>query len=147
MSPVNFSSLTSLFQSSDSEASSAALMKELLILVLARATSADTNVEASEVAAVQATLLDVIGETISEADIRLAAQSEMFERQSLDRYLKKATRKLDDEDRVLILQSLIRVLRSDDHIREFELDYFDRVANALKATPSEIAGLRAGPAA
>jgi uncharacterized tellurite resistance protein B-like protein len=146
MSPVNFSSLASLFQSSDSEASSAALMKELLILVLARATSADTNVEDSEVAAVQATLLDVIGETISEADIRLAAQSEMFERQSLDRYLKKATRKLDDEDRVLILQSLIRVLRSDDHIREFELDYFDRVANALKATPSEIAGLRAGPA-
>jgi len=146
MSPVNFSSLASLFQSSDSDTSSAALMKELLILVLARATSADTNVEASEVAAVQATLLDVIGETISEADIRLAAQSEIFERQSLDRYLKKATRKLDDEDRVLILQSLIRVLRSDDHIREFELDYFDRVANALKATPSEIAGLRAGPA-
>lgn len=147
MSPVNFTSLTSLFQSSDSNGASTQLMRELLILVLARATSADTNVEPEEVATVQAILADVLGETVSEADIKLAATSEMFERQSIDRYLKKATRKLGDEDRILILQSLVRVLRADDHIREFELDYFDRIANALKATPSEIAGLRAGASA
>lgn len=146
MSLINFESLTSLFQSSGSDETSKQLMKEVLILVLARATSADKNVDPSEIAAVQAVLSEVLGESVSAADIKLASQSELFERQTLDRYLNKAARKLNDEDRVLILQCLVRVLRSDDHIREFELDYFDRVANALKATPSEIAGLRAGPA-
>lgn len=146
MSLINFESLTSLFQSSGSDETSKQLMKEVLILVLARATSADKNVDPSEIAAVQAVLSEVLGESVSTADIKLASQSELFERQTLDRYLNKAARKLNDEDRVLILQCLVRVLRSDDHIREFELDYFDRVANALKATPSEIAGLRAGPA-
>jgi uncharacterized tellurite resistance protein B-like protein len=146
MSLINFESLTSLFQSSGSDETSKQLMKEVLILVLARATSADKNVDPSEIAAVQAVLSEVLGESVSAADIKLASQSELFERQTLDRYLNKAARKLHDEDRVLILQCLVRVLRSDDHIREFELDYFDRVANALKATPSEIAGLRAGPA-
>lgn len=146
MSLINFESLTSLFQNSGSDDTSKQLMKEVLLLVLARATSADKNVDPSEIAAVQAVLSEVLGETISAADIKVAGQSELFERQTLDRYLNKAARKLNDEDRVLILQCLIRVLRSDDHIREFELDYFDRVANALKATPSEIAGLRAGPA-
>jgi len=146
MSIINFETLTNLFQSSNSDEAEKQLMKEVLLLVLARATSADKNVDPSEIAAVQAVLLEVLGEKISEADIRLAGQSELFERQSLDRYLNRAARKLNDEDRSLILQCLVRVLRSDDHLREFEIDYFDRVANALKATPSEIAGLRAGPA-
>jgi uncharacterized tellurite resistance protein B-like protein len=145
MSPVNFDSLKSLYHGSDNDTSSNQLLKEILVLVLARATRADTNVEVNEVATVQAILSNVLGETISAADIKLAANSELFERQSLDRSLKKATRKLSDDDRMLILQSLAQVFRADSHVRELELDYFDRVANALKATPSEIAGLRAGP--
>ena len=120
-------------------------MKEILLLVLARATRADTNIEADELTTVQSILNEVLGETISLADVKLAATSEMFERRSLDRSLTKATRKLTDEDRILILQCLARVFRADNQIRESELDYFDRVANALKATPSEIAGLRVGP--
>lgn len=146
MSSVNFESITSLSQGSDTDQTSRQLLKDVLVLVLARAIRADTNVEPAEVTTVQTILTDVLGESVSAADIKLAASSELFERQSLDRYLKKATRKLNDEDRILVMQCLIQVLRSDDHIREFELDYFDRIANALKATPSEIAGLRAGPA-
>ena len=146
MSIIKFETLTSLFQSTNSEAAEKQLMKEVLLMVLARAASADKNVHPSEISDIQEVLLEVTGEDISEADIRVAGQSELFERQSLDRYLSKATRKLADEDRALILQYLIRVLHSDDHVREFEIDYFDRVANALKATPSEIAGLRLLPA-
>jgi uncharacterized tellurite resistance protein B-like protein len=144
MSSVTFDSLKSLFNGADSDSSSRQLLKEILLLVLARATRADTNVEADEITTVQTILAEVLGETINVADIKLAATSEMFERRSLDRSLTKATRKLSDEDRILILHSLARVFRADKHIRELELDYFDRVANALKATPSEIAGLRAG---
>lgn len=145
MSLGSFNSLKSLFNGADSDSSSNQLLKEILLLVLARATRADTNIEADEISTVQSILANVLGETIDVADIKLAATSEMFERRTLDRTLTKATRKLSDEDRILILQCLNQVFRADNHIREMELDYFDRVANALKATPSEIAGLRAGP--
>lgn len=146
MSLVKFRSISSLFQKTGSDDASSELMEETLLLVLARAITADTNVDPNEIAVAQQVLLEVTGESVSIEDIKLAGQSALFEKQSLDRFLNKATRKLSDEDRIIILQGLIRVLRSDEHIREFELDYFDRVANALKATPSEIAGLRAGPA-
>jgi uncharacterized tellurite resistance protein B-like protein len=145
MNPVNFDLLKGLFSGADSETNSRQLLKEILLLVLARATRADTNIETDELETVQSILSDVLGETISLADIKLAANSEMFERRSLDRSLTKATRKLSDEDRILILKCLAQVFGADNQIRESELDYFDRVANALKATPSEIAGLRAGP--
>ena len=145
MNPVNFDLLKGLFSGSDSESNSKQLLKEILLLVLARATRADTNIEADELTTVQSILNEVLGETISLADVKLAATSEMFERRSLDRSLTKATRKLTDEDRILILQCLAKVFRADKQIRESELDYYDRVANALKATPSEIAGLRVGP--
>lgn len=144
MSLINFESVTNLFRTSSSDADQRQLLKEVLLMVLARATNADKNIDPGELDIVQDILREVTGETLTQGDIHTAANSEIFERQSLDRYLTKATRKLDDEDRILILQSLIRVLNSDNHMREFEIDYFDRVANALKATPSEIAGLRTG---
>ena len=144
MSLINFETLSSLFRSSGSDANQKQLLKEVLLMVLARATSADKNIDPGELDIVQEILKEVTGETFSHGDIHTAANSEIFERVPLDRYLTRATRKLDDEDRFLILQSLIRVLNSDNHMREFEIDYFDRVAHALKATPSEIAGLRTG---
>lgn len=143
MSLINFESVTRLFRHSDADADQQQLLKEVLLMVLARATSADTHVDPAEVSEAQRILAEVTGEQVSAADIQTAAQSAIFERQSLDRYLTQATKKFDDEDRVLILSSLIRIIRTDEHVREFELDYFDRVAHALKATPSEIAGLRA----
>jgi hypothetical protein len=40
-----------------------------------------------------------------------------------------------------IMHGLAQVIRSDERVSHFETDYFDMVANALKATPSEIVGL------
>ena len=45
------------------------------------------------------------------------------------------------KDRMIIMQSLAEVIRSDERVSRFETDYFDLVANALKATPSELSGL------
>ena len=84
MSIINFETLTSLFQSSNSEAAEKQLMKEVLLMVLARAASADKNVDPAEISDIQEVLLEVTGEDISEADIRVAGQSELFERQSLE---------------------------------------------------------------
>ncbi|MCY4264659.1 MAG: TerB family tellurite resistance protein, partial [Gammaproteobacteria bacterium] len=87
------------------------------------------------------TIKEVTGEEISEADILTASSSEVFETQSLERTLTNATRKLSEDDRITILECLANIIRSDAHVRHHELEFFDHVATALRASPSEIAGL------
>ena len=70
-----------------------------------------------------------------------ASSSEIYETQSLERALGKASRKLDQENTAIILNCLSDLIRADGSIRYQELEFFDRVATALKASPSEIAGL------
>ncbi len=142
MSLVNFDSIKKLLRDGDNKAKHRQeLFKEVMLMVLSRATRVDSNVEAVEIAKVQEVLKEQLGEDFSDADIRTAASSAMFESQSIERYLASATRKLDERERVIILASLASVIRSDDEVRFFELDFFDKVALALRATPSEIAGL------
>lgn len=142
MSLIKFKSISKLVRDSKSKARhKEELFQEVLLMVLARATRADSNVEKVEIAKVRAVLKEQLDMDFSEADIRTAASSEIFESQSLERYLSSATRKLDERERTVILASLASVIRSDEEIRVFELDFFDRVALALRASPSEIAGL------
>jgi uncharacterized tellurite resistance protein B-like protein len=117
------------------------LFKEVTLMALARATSADTNIHHLEVEAVQQILKAVTGEEVSVADVRVAAGSALFEKQPLEKYLSGVGRKLEARDRMTIMHSLAEVIRSDERVSRFETDYFDMVANALKATPSEIMGL------
>jgi len=140
MSLINFDSIRELVGSGSTKQKQE-LFKEVMLMVLARATRADSNVESVEVTQVQNALLENTGETFSEADILTAASSEIFETQPLERYLTSATRKLSDGERIAILGALAKIIRSDAEIRYTELDFFDRVATALRATPSEIAGM------
>lgn len=141
MALIDFNSIKDLISKGKAGQQKQDLFKEVLLLVLARATRADTNVEAVEIAKVQQALKQVTGEDFSEGDILTAASSEVFEKQSLERTLSNASRKLSEEERVTILSCLADIIRSDEHIRYHELDFFDRVATSLRATPSEIAGL------
>lgn len=138
MALVNFSTIKALRASKDREE----VFKEVLLLVLARATRVDSNVESIEVSHVQKALKEIAGAEFSEGDILTAASSEIYESQSLERTLTNATRQLDQEDRAKILYCLSDLIRADGVIRSNELDFFDQAATALKATPSEIAGLR-----
>jgi uncharacterized tellurite resistance protein B-like protein len=117
------------------------LFKEAALMALARATNADTNMRHVEIETVQRVLMGLTGEEVTLADIRVAARSDVFERQPLQKYLSGVGRKLDTGDRVSLLGALADVVRSDERISHFETDYFDMVAAALSATPSEIAGL------
>lgn len=144
MSLLNFESITKLVRESGEKKQKQELFKEVMVMVLARATRADSNVEKVEIAQVRDVLKETTGEDFSEADILTAASSAAFESRSLERYLSSATRKLTENERVIILSSLAAIIRSDDEVRYFELDFFDKVALALKATPSEIAGLVVG---
>ena len=145
MSLINFDSISKLVRNSKNKAQhKQELFQEVLVMVLARATSADSNVEKVEIAKVRGVLKEQLNIEFTDAEIRTAASSEIFETQSLERYLSSATRKLDERERTVILASLASVIRSDEEIRVFELDFFDRVALALRASPSEIAGLISG---
>jgi uncharacterized tellurite resistance protein B-like protein len=99
-------------------------------------------VESIEVSHVQQALKESTGNDFSEADILTAASSELFESKSLERTLENAARKLSKEHRITILDCLANLIRADELIRDPELDFFDQVAIALKATPAEIAGLK-----
>ncbi len=142
MSIVSFKKITKLLKENKLRAKhKQELFQEVMLMVLARVTRVDLNIENIEIARVQEVLKTELGKDISEAEIRTAASSEIFESQSLERYLATATRKLDERERIVIMTSLASVIRSDHKIRGFELDFFDKVALALRATPSEIAGL------
>jgi uncharacterized tellurite resistance protein B-like protein len=117
------------------------LYKEAALMTLARATSVDAHIKKVEVEVVQRILAEATGEEISGADIRTAAKSEIFLRKPLEKYLADFGRKLDVEGRMSIMHYLAEVLESDEQITDSETAYFDMVAKALKATPSEIMGL------
>lgn len=117
------------------------VFKEALLMTLARASSSDSNVSAVEVQTVQRIIQRVIGEEVSAADIRVAAASELFETATLDQYLSRVTRKLRSDERAMIVRTLAEVILSDVKVTWREIEFFNKMALALKATPAEIAGL------
>lgn len=109
-------------------------------MTLARATSADYNIKRVEVETVQRIVKEVTDVDVSADDVNIAANSHMFEKEPLESYLSGVGRKIDARQRAIILKSLADVIRSDERTNLSESRYFDMVARALDATPSEIAG-------
>ena len=139
---VDFASITRFFGgSATSEADRQNLFKEALLLTLARATSSDVNIRPVEVEAVRKVIRSVTGEDVSAADVRVAAASELYEKASLDAYLNTIGRKLESSERASLIESLSEVVRSDRRISPKEVEFFNWVVSALRATPAEIAGL------
>lgn len=120
------------------------LYKESLLMTLARAAHADVNIQAVEVDRIREILKQRTGEEFSAADIRVAARAELYAEANLKKYLSSVQKKLSDKQRAGIVQALADVMRSDDTVSVLEIDFFNDVANALKATPAQVAGLKAG---
>ncbi len=118
-----------------------ALYKEVLLMTLARATSSDANIDPCEVSTVQKILEAHTGEQFSEADIRLASRPTLYEEAPFGKYLNSVRKKLGSAARAEVVQALAEVIKSDTTVRELEIDFFNMVANELKATPAEIIGL------
>ena len=117
------------------------LFKEIMLMTLARATSADANIEAVEIEQVRSALKNTIGEDISDADIRVAAASQLYESAPLDKYLAQCGKKLTPAQRAHIATSLAELIKSDSAVRSMEVDFFNSVVEALKVTPAQLAGL------
>ena len=117
------------------------LFQQAALMTLARATSADTNIKEVEIEQVCAVLERITGETVRVSEVRLAANSKLFESAPLEKYLAGVSRKLPSPDRVTIVEALAEVIRSDERISSLEIDFFNTVAAALNVTAAELAGL------
>ncbi len=144
MSIADLSNVLSIFGGSEPDPEKQKeLFKEVLLMTLARASSSDSNIQQIEVESIQGILQKETGEEFSVADIRKAARSDLYETVPLRKYLSSASRKLQSEDRVTVIQTLAEVIRSDTEVSVLEIDFFNSVAEALKATPAELIGLSA----
>jgi len=142
MAIADLSSVLKIFGGSEpTEEEQRTLFKEVLLMTLSRATSADANIDTAEVDTVQTILKKTLDEDFEAADIRVAAKSEIYESAPLPDYLSSVAKKLSSAERVAIATALADVIRSDCRISEREVNFFDMVAKALKITPAELAGI------
>ena len=144
MSIVKLSGIKKLFSGSAlSRTEQRQLAKEVLFMTLARATAADTNIKSIEVTKVREVLLDRTGEKFTAANVRVAANSRLYERAPFERYLHKCSRKLNTKDRKNTLEALLEVIHADERVSDYEVTFFNHVARALELTPAQIIGLSA----
>ena len=125
-----------------SEEEQRSLFEEVLLMVLARASSSDSSIQRIEVQSIQDIVERETGNAISEQDVRKAARTELYESTPLDKYLSSAVKNLKGADRIAIVGLLAEVIKSDTEVSVLEIDFFDKVAASLNASPAEIAGLK-----
>jgi len=117
------------------------LFTEALLMTLARASSSDANIHAVEVESIQQIMQRETGAEVSTQDVRKAARTELYESTPLRKYLSSVRRQLSSVDRARIVSLLAEVVKSDTEISVLEVDFFNMVAEALRTTPAELAGL------
>lgn len=142
MAIADLTNVLNIFRANElSESGKEELFKEVMLMTLARATSSDANIDPCEVSTVQRILQDHTGETFSDADIRLASRPTLYEEAPFGKYLSSVRKNLTPQARAEIVQALSEVIKSDTEVRELEIEFFNMVANELRATPAEIIGL------
>lgn len=115
--------------------------RELLVMVLARATDVDAYTDHAEVEVVQKVLCEYLGEDISSADVRIAAKSRLYETAPLEKYVSTIGPKLPREQRMKLIHALVEVLRADQRVATAESGYFNTICEALELTFADVAGL------
>lgn len=119
------------------------LYKEVLMMTLAQASNADANIHPLEIETIQQIMLRETGRDLTEADIRKASLSDRYESANLRKYLRRVQGQLNAENKTTILQAVVDVIKSDTKINVLEIDFFNRVVDALRMTPAEQFGLTA----
>ncbi len=117
------------------------LFKEVLLMTLARASTSDANMHPVEVVTIQEIMQRETGQEVTEADIRKAARPDLYESANLRKYLRSVQGQLNSGNKTMILQALADVIKSDTEVSGLEIDYFNRVSDALQVTPAGLAGL------
>jgi uncharacterized tellurite resistance protein B-like protein len=113
------------------------IYREVLLTTLARASKADANIHPAEIDTIKKIMSRETGQELTEADIRKASRSEVNESANLRKYLRGVQSRLNDENKTTILQALVDVIKSDTRVNVLEIDFFNRVADALRIAPTE----------
>jgi len=140
MALVDFTKLRQLFGELP-ETADADLYRELFVLVLSRATDADSYTHPAEIEVVQGVIREELGEELSAAEVRTAALSKIYEKVPLSRCLTDAAPKLSIDQRRAILAGLVRVMNADDRVSTREAEFFNMVVESLHLTAADAAGL------
>jgi uncharacterized tellurite resistance protein B-like protein len=117
------------------------LAQEVMLMVLARATAADSNIKNIEIDTVQQIIKSHTGVEFEASEIRVAANSVLFEKAPLQKYVASASRKLAVAERADISVALREVILSDDRISSREIDFFNQIAESLALSPADLVGL------
>ena len=117
------------------------LAKEVMLMVLSRATAADTNIKQIEVDTVRRVLKTYTNTEFARSDIRVAASTALYVKAPLDRYVSSAARKLDTKARLDIAHALKEVVHSDSRVSDHEISFFNNIVNALDLTPAQLMGI------
>ena len=142
MSIASLAGVMKIFGGSDpSPEEQAQLAKEVMLMTLARATAADTNIKNIEVEKVREVLQARTGEDFPAADVRVAANSKIYESAPLDKYLVSSAKRMTSADRVSTVQALAEVINADGRVSDREIEFFNQVATSLALTPAQLMGL------
>jgi len=142
MSIADLNNVLKIFgDSTPDEGKQQSLYEEVLLMTLARASSSDANIDPCEIETIQNIMKRETGHQLTEPDIRRAARSELYETVNLRKYLRSVQGRLTAGHRLTIVRALADVIKSDTAISVLEIDFFNRVADALRITPAELAGL------
>ena len=119
----------------------AQLAKEVMLMTLARAAASDTNIADIEVEKVREVLLARTGEDFSSSDVRVAANSNIYEKAPLEKYIATSAKKLASKERVAIAHALAEVINADGRVGSGEIDFFNDCVKALGITAADLMGL------
>lgn len=133
--------ISSLFSDNPNEEQVEELFNEVLLVTLARATKADSNIHPVEVELVKEKLEAVTGHLVSVKDVRVAANSELFERTTLDNLLGRVSSLVSIDKKIVLMKALSDILKADQRVTEREIRFFNRVSRSLSVTPADIIGL------
>lgn len=138
----DLNSIFNLFKADSTKQSITDIFNETVLMTLARATIADTNIKHIELETVQKIVKETTGNDVSLADIRIAAKSRLFESAPLERHLASIGKVLDLDQKISLLDSIAKVILSDERVSSREVRFFNIVAEAIGITAAELMGLR-----
>jgi len=119
------------------------IYEEVLLMTLAQASKADANIHPLEIETIKQIMRRETGQDLTEADIRKASRADINGSANLRKYLRRVQGQLNAENKTAILRAMVDVIKSDTEINVLEIDYFNRVVDALRMTPAEQFGLTA----
>lgn len=138
-------SLSAIFKLFDETSSSVEedeeLFNETVLMTLSRATSVDSNIHPAEIGLVRDMVCALTGQDITDSDVRVAANSHIYEEGSLSRYLNAVSVRLPVERKIALINALATIIKADERITEREVFFFNMVVGDLNLRASDLLGL------